>query len=134
VIDLVNKTHDACLDWAGDLRFNKDFQADGCVICLYGRLIELAGCFHVIFSSERFSGCGIMFRSFLECHVDLDNCLNDENYLKYILAALFENIRKKLKASKSNNPFLAEISKIENKAEQFDEANVELTKLKNEGF
>jgi hypothetical protein len=28
----------------------------------------------------------------------------------------------------------AEISKIENKAEQFDEANVELTKLKNEGF
>ncbi len=134
MLNYVKTLHDECVSLALRLKFNKILEADGLVVCLYGRLIELTGGMLVLIVAQQKASASIVFRSFLEAYVDLINLTQDCNYHNNLLAAHHQKWVRILNTSNDPNPYLREISELRNVDEIKAYHRASLDALKRDGY
>src|SRR5262249_3090793 len=104
LLSFVKLLHNQCISLSSSLRFDKSFQRDGALLCLYGTLLEYTASFITLVDSKQRVGASSVFRSLLEAFADFINLNNDPSYIKHCLASDHEQWIKALKASKGGNP------------------------------
>jgi hypothetical protein len=130
----LDKLHDAALELFRGVKFEKRFEADGYIVCLYASMIELSGGILALVQSDRLSALPPVFRTFLEAYVDLKNIIQYPSYIKNCYARHHENWIKVFKNSRDPNPYLAGICGHEASGVALKRHETELQRLKDEGF
>ena len=130
----VNKLHDHSLELLRGLTFDKRFEADGLIVCLYASMIELTGGTVVLAGQDRWSALSAVFRTFLEAYVDFRNVLADPTYIKNCYARRHETWIKVLRQGEEPNPYLAGVHGHADRPAALQRHETELQRLKDEGF
>jgi hypothetical protein len=134
LLTFLNKLHDQSLELAGNLTFDKSFEKDGMIVCLYGSLVELCGGLIVLIEKDRKSSVSCVFRTFLEAYVDFKNVLEDADYVKHCMAKHHQHWLRILKNSDDPNPYLDQIKNHPEFDATIKRHESSLKKLKDEGF
>lgn len=135
IFDFLKHLHNECIRLSEHIVFDKKHPRHLHLVCLYGTLIELVGSLIVLIERKRRVGVPTIFRSFLEAYVDLKNLYEKAEYGYHMDASYHEQWIKVLKEAKNKpNPYLKDISQIENLDEQIQEHEKEFADLKNKGY
>ena len=134
LLDFVRLLHDKCISLSQSLTFDKSFSKDGLVVCLYGSLVELAEGFVALLEKKLTAGTGPIFRSFLEAYVDFVNLNSDPDYIKHCYAKYHEQWERLLRASLEDNPYLKDISQLQDRDKILRDHASNLDRLKKEKF
>ncbi len=127
--------HDECIRLSQNIRLDHKHPRQLYLVGLYGTLIELSGC--LIRLIERNLGTGVppIFRSILEAYVELKNLHAKADY-GYHMEAIFEyQWIKILKEAKNKpNPYLKDLSQLEDLDAEIKRHETQLAKLKDKGY
>ena len=133
-IDKLGEVHDFSVEVARELVFDKKHPWHLNLVSLYGTLIEFAGA--MVVAERNNAGIAVrgLFRSFLECFVELSNLAADRNYGNNMQAAYLHEWNKMLKSARDGNPFLASIGELPDLGDQIAANEDKLEKYRADGF
>ncbi len=129
------RVHDISVEKAKYLRFNKDFRADGALMCSYATLIEHFGGLIALAKAEKRTSSTTVFRSLLEAFVQFKILFDDRNYLDHMLVKYHEDWSAILKRAKDgSNPILYELGQVIGLEERLAEYQAEVERFKSRGI
>lgn len=134
LLDFVERLHDECVEAARKLRFNKELNVDGTLMCLYATLIEHTGAIAILARTEKRASSMAVFRTLLEAYVDFKNLLEDKAYLDFIYAQHHKKWGQILRRSKEGNPYLLPIARRADLDSAIAEHEAGLRRLKAKGI
>jgi hypothetical protein len=113
------------------LSFNRKDPQQLYSVCLYTRLVEIAGGCKALIEKNALVGIPIFLRSIFEADIDLANLMKCRDYSKRMYASfLKEKLRlTKEAASSKPNPFLTAVRASRNHAEDLKETQDEIDRL-----
>jgi hypothetical protein len=132
LLGYLNKLHDQAIEFLRDVRFDKQPQRDGYVVCLYASMIELAGGIVVLVSRDRKTSVSPVCRTLLEAYVDFKNAIKSSTYIRHAYAQHDKDWIKVL--SERPNPFLAAVLDDEERGAALERHKRDLAKLKGQGI
>jgi len=135
ILDFVKHLHDECIRLSEYIVFDKKHPRHLHLVGLYGTLIELTGSLVTLIQRKHRTGVPPIFRSFLEAYVELRNLHEKADYGYHMDASYHKQWIKVLKEAKNKpNPYLRDISQIENLDEEIQKYEQELADLENKGY
>lgn len=134
MLNYLKKLHDECVDNAAALNFNKAFDKDGIVVCLYVTMIEHTGSFLTLAEKRQKAGMSLIFRSFLEAYVDFVNLDNNSEYINHSYATYHKKWIRVLKESAKGNAYLKSIGEYAGRDDRLKFHENELQRLANSNF
>ena len=134
-LDCIKESHDALLQSAEKLVFDKQHPWHRNLVALHGSIIELSSCLITLIENRCATGVPSVFRTLLETYVEFHNLANDKKYGYHMEASYLDQWLKVLKeAVKGNNPYLESIGKSPDIHENILEHEKELKNLKEKGY
>jgi len=134
-MQLLKLVHEQSIEHSSKLKFNKTHPHHLYVVALYGSLIELCSSLIKSIDSGDTTAVPILFRSFLEAHVDFSNLCRNATYGYRMQASyLKEWISVLREARSSKNPFLQGIAELDNLDGEIDKQKEELNELIAKGY
>lgn len=135
IFDFIKRLHDASIRHSEHIVFDKKHPRHLHLVGLYGSLIELTGSLITLIEQKHRTGVPPVFRSIIEAYVEFANLHKDAEYGYYMDASYHEQWLKVLReAKKKPNPFLKDISELDNLDEQIREHEKVLKELKKKGY
>lgn len=135
IFDFIKRLHDASIRHSEHIVFDKKHPRHLHLVGLYGSLVELTGSLITLIEQKHRRGVPPVFRSVLEAYVEFANLHKDAKYGYYMDASYHDQWLKVLReAKKKSNPFLKDISELDNLDEQIREHEKVLEELKNNGY
>jgi len=125
-VDQLGEAHDFSVEAIRELVFDKKHPWHRNLVILYGTLIEQAGA--MVIAEKNNAGIAIngLFRSFLECYVELHNLAADKRYGNFMEAASTHEWNRVLISAREGNPFLTAIGEMPDLDEKISENQQEL--------
>jgi hypothetical protein len=135
LLTFAENVHDASLEAAKRLRFNKGFHADGALMCSYATLIEHTGGMIELTRARKRTSSTAVFRSMLEAYVDFRNLFQDRKYLNNMLAKFYaDRLALLRRAADGGNPYLEDLGNWEGVGKALEMYEAELEGLDAAGF
>ena len=133
-VELAEKAHDECVKLCSELTLDGSTTCYQLMAPYYLHLIELLGSYLALAKLGHPSGTQSIFRTFLECYVELTNLDSDENYWLYVYANYHAEQKKFLGADPKTNPVMALMVASPVVAESKSKHEAALKKLKLRGY
>lgn len=115
IVNFLKQAHDDVLEYIKGLSFDKTHRLHLHIILLYCSIVELTTSLIVLLDKSLGAGVPVLVRSLMEAYIDLVNLINNPKYgygleIKYCS----EWLKVLEDAKRGRNPFLKEISNLEN--------------------
>ena len=140
IIAFLEELINALLHEIGNIEFNKYNPQQLYLMCLYGRILELAVTIKNLMKANDYAGLPILLRTQMEAFVDFANLIKDEDFIHTIAAAfidqknrLYNNLGKHLDPSETQTRELDTVDKIaeghqpQSIRKRFENVNLEKT-------
>ncbi|MBW1796477.1 MAG: hypothetical protein JRF30_10460 [Deltaproteobacteria bacterium] len=90
IIAFLEELINALLHDIGNIEFNKYNPQQLYLMCLYGRILELAVTIKNLMKANDYAGLPILLRTQMEAFVDFANLIKDEDFIHTIAAAFID--------------------------------------------
>lgn len=134
-LEFLEYMKDEALKHAASLRFEKSNHQHLYSMALYGSIVELTTACIILIKEDVSIAVPILFRTVLEAHVDLTNVCADASYCRNMEANDLKEWIKILKeAGREENPYLASISRLEDRSSVLANQEADLRILGENGY
>jgi hypothetical protein len=135
IFEFIKRLHDECIHHSENIIFDKKHPRHLYLVALYGTLIEMVGSLTTLIERKHKTGVPPIFRSILDAYVELKNLHEKAEYGYHMDTSYYDQWVKVLKEAKYKpNPYLKDISEIEDLDEQIQKYEQELTELKKKEY
>lgn len=116
----------------GNIKFNVKSLEATTTICIFLSMIELARSTHVLLEARSYTGPYSIYRTFLECYVDLINISKDRSYLKLLELEYCSRQFKRSEIARSGNKYYSSLNKLTEFHDSCNEFKIKSESIKNE--
>lgn len=97
-----------------EISFNKKSIKSVLAIGIFSSMIELTRSMITLLETNNFTGPYSIFRTFLECYVDVINIHNNEEYFKLLMLEFHEREERLMRSSKKGNKYTKSLLEMDN--------------------